>query len=205
MFLASLVDASWAPLRVQPWGLAEDWLDLAGPGQCDQWVSTGHTQRLEVLEVAGQQQQAGVLGQRRNRDISKTWVAALRHGGIRNLPREPGGARVQRQDAVCIGGQQPVQPAVEPVGALFAAGAAQFANALRHFGDGDGGQKKFLVMRLQPFAQGCGHNGFTPRCQHRHHTGVKQIPARQNQRPAMRWCRAPSPVAQAELADRWPG
>ena len=197
MFLASMVDASWVPLWAQPRGLAEGWLDLAGPRQCDQRVSTGHTQRLEVLEVAGQQEQASVLGQRRNCDIGKPWVAALRHGGIRNLPREPGGARVQRQDAVCIRGQQPVKPAVEPVGALIAASAAQFANALRHFSNCNAGQKKLLMMRLQPFAQGFGDKGLAPRRQHRHHTGVKQIPVKQNQGPAMRWCRAPSAVAPA--------
>ena len=50
--------------------------------QCDQRVSAGHAQRLEVFEVAGQQEQTRVLSQGRNRDIGKTGVAALRDGGI---------------------------------------------------------------------------------------------------------------------------
>ena len=100
---------------------------------CMAWPGGGHGhgvqppalfggQRLPVVQGVCQPQHVGVLGQRRNCDIGKTRVTALRHGGIGNLPREPGGACVQRQDAICIGGQRPVQPAVKPVGALIAPG-----------------------------------------------------------------------------------
>ena len=54
-------------------------------------------------------------------------------------------------------GWKPVEPSVKPVGGLFAAGAAQFSNALRHFSNGNAGQKTYLMLRWQPFAQGRGH------------------------------------------------
>ena len=133
--------------------------------QCDQGVSAGHAQWLKVFEIAGQQQQASVLGHRRYRDIGKTGVAALCSGSIRNLPRKPRGARIQRQDAVCVGGQQAVEPAVKAISPVHATRAAQLANALRHFSNGNGGQKKLLVMCLQPLNQGGGHKGVAPRCQ----------------------------------------
>lgn len=103
-----------------------------------------------MFEVAGQQEQAGVLGQRGNRNIGKAGVATLRDGGIGYLPGQAGRLRVQRQDALGVTGQQAIKPAVKPVGTLEATGAAQFADALRDLGNGNGGQKKGLVVRLQP-------------------------------------------------------
>ena len=80
--------------------------------QRDERVSAGNAQRLEVLGVAGQQQQTRVLRQRRNGDIRKAGVAAMGVCLIRYLPRQSGGLCIQRQNALCIRGQQSVQPAV---------------------------------------------------------------------------------------------
>lgn len=91
-----------------------------------------------MFEVAGEQQQASVLGQRRYRNISKTGMTAFGLRCVRDLPCESGGPCIQRQDAIGVGGQQTVQPAVEAVSPLGTTGAAQFANALRHFGHGNG-------------------------------------------------------------------
>ena len=67
--------------------------------------------------------------------------------------------------------------------------------------NGDGRQKKFFVVCLQPFTQGGGHKGFTPRGQHGHHAGVQQVALRnnfsQNQYPAAAWCRARFAAARA--------
>jgi hypothetical protein len=69
---------------------------------------------------------------------------------------------IQRQYPVRVCGQQAIKPAVQAVGPLRATSAAQLANALRHFRDGDCGQKKFFVVGLQPGTQRGGHQGFAP-------------------------------------------
>ena len=79
-----------------------------------------------------------MLCKRSNSDIGEAGVASLRNRSVRNLSRQPGGLRVQRQDAVGIKIQKTVQPAVQAVGPLHATGAAQLSDALRHFGNGDG-------------------------------------------------------------------
>lgn len=46
-------------------------------GQVHHGVHASHAQRLKVFDLAGQQQQAGVLRERGNGDIRKSWVSAL--------------------------------------------------------------------------------------------------------------------------------
>ena len=83
-----------------------------------------------------------MLGQRRNRDIGKTGVTSLRHGPIRHLSRQSCGLRIQRQNPVRIARQQTIQPAVKPICPFDPTSAAQLANALRHFSNSNGRQKK---------------------------------------------------------------
>lgn len=78
-------------------------------------------QRLKVLEMTGQQQKARVLGQGRDGNIGKTRMSALGHCRIRDLARQPGGLRIEWQDAVAEACNQPVQPAIQPLGTLHAA------------------------------------------------------------------------------------
>ena len=64
-------------------GAKDTWVVIKFPhpgGRAIKGSSAGHAQWLEVLELAGQQQQASVLGQRRNGDFGKTramenWVS----------------------------------------------------------------------------------------------------------------------------------
>jgi hypothetical protein len=51
--------------------------------ECKQRIGAGHAQRLEMLEIAGEQQQASVLGQCCDGHVGKAGVAAFCHGGIR--------------------------------------------------------------------------------------------------------------------------
>ena len=69
------------------------------------------------------------------------------------------------------------------MGPLCATGAAQLANALRHFGHGNTWQKELFVMCLQPCTQGGGNKVFTPRYQDQYHAGVEQVAAIQNPYP----------------------
>lgn len=56
-------------------------------------------QRLKVLEMTGQQEKARVLGQGRDDNIGKTRMSAMGHCRIRDLARQPGGVRIEWQDA----------------------------------------------------------------------------------------------------------
>ena len=87
-----------------------------------------------------------MLSQRGDGDIGKSWVATLGNSGIRNLTGKPGHLRVQRQDAVCVAGQQAVQPSIKAICALYCACAAQLANALRHFCNSDARQVELLMV-----------------------------------------------------------
>ncbi len=83
-----------------------------------QRIGAIHAKRLEVFEISGEQQKACVLGQGRYGYIGKARMSSLGHGCIRNLARQPGSLRIEWQDTVCKTGNQPVQPAVQPLGAF---------------------------------------------------------------------------------------
>ena len=86
-----------------------------------QRVSAIHAKRLKVLEITGEQQKACVLSQGRYGYIGKARMSSLGHGCIRNLACQPGGLRIEWQDTVCKTCNQPVQPAVQPLGAFHTA------------------------------------------------------------------------------------
>ena len=86
-----------------------------------QRVSTIHAKRLKMLEITGEQQKACVLSQGRYGYIGKAWLSSLGHGCIRNLARQPGSLRIERQDTVSEPCNQPVQPAVQSVSAFHTA------------------------------------------------------------------------------------
>lgn len=110
-------------------------------------VEAGHSQWLKVLQVSRQHHMAGVLRQRGDGHIGKARIAARSRSRIRERAGQSCSPRVQRQYPFAMGGHQIVEPMVEAVRALDAAGAAQLGNPLGQFADRDARNQNSCAWR----------------------------------------------------------
>ena len=74
-----------------------------------------------MFEIAGKQLKICILSQGSYRHIRKARMPSLGHGCIGNPARQPGGLRIEWQDAVFETRYQTIEPALQPLGALHAA------------------------------------------------------------------------------------
>jgi hypothetical protein len=106
-----------------------------------------------------------VLSQGGDCYIGETWVAALCHGFVGQPSEQPRSRSVERQNALRVALDQPVEPELQSVGALDAARPPKLADALSQLGHGDARDVELALMGMQPVCKARGQVNFTSRRQ----------------------------------------
>jgi hypothetical protein len=161
-------------------GIAGERRDSSSRRQSREWIECGYTQRLEVLEITGQDGQLMPVRRRGDDDVGKSRRLALPPRAIGQSAGNPRCRRIESQDAVTI----KMQDRFDPRGDLRASARWPLPCAAWQF-----------RLRFPRSSRSTGTT--TPNA----HPSIRQAPAAQVGRPTppkQRWCRRDT-----RLRNRW--